>query len=171
MIGILALGAPWIGRFTVRASGARTGPSRRIGDVCPAIARVGTFPDIATLGATLWLRLDPWRWRSKFRTSWLLGRSRITVAWRMDCGMTEQINSHPVTDLKRGAYLINTARGKPCIAEDVAAALERGQLAGYAGDVWFPQPPPSSLSSNQTSSPWGGSASPISRAASRSSEA
>ena len=27
-------------------------------------------------------------------------------------------------------------------AKAVAAALESGQLAGYAGDVWFPQPPP-----------------------------
>jgi formate dehydrogenase len=42
--------------------------------------------------------------------------------------------------LKRGAYLINTARGKICDRDAVAAALESGQLAGYAGDVWFPQP-------------------------------
>ncbi len=44
--------------------------------------------------------------------------------------------------MKRGAYLINTARGKICDREAVAAACESGQLAGYAGDVWFPQPPP-----------------------------
>jgi formate dehydrogenase len=52
------------------------------------------------------------------------------------------INAKSLKNFKRGAYLINTARGKLCIAEDVAAALESGQLAGYAGDVWFPQPPP-----------------------------
>src|SRR5271154_3593476 len=52
------------------------------------------------------------------------------------------INARSLKNFKRGAYLINTARGKLCIAEDVAAALESGQLAGYAGDVWFPQPPP-----------------------------
>ncbi len=52
------------------------------------------------------------------------------------------INAESLKSFKRGAYLINTARGKLCIAEDVAAALESGQLAGYAGDVWFPQPPP-----------------------------
>jgi formate dehydrogenase len=44
--------------------------------------------------------------------------------------------------MKRGAYLVNTARGKICERDAVAAALESGQLAGYAGDVWFPQPAP-----------------------------
>ena len=44
--------------------------------------------------------------------------------------------------MKRGAYLINTARGKICDRDAVAKALETGRLAGYAGDVWFPQPAP-----------------------------
>ena len=44
--------------------------------------------------------------------------------------------------MKRGAYLINTARGKICDREAVARACTSGQLAGYAGDVWFPQPAP-----------------------------
>jgi formate dehydrogenase len=44
--------------------------------------------------------------------------------------------------MKRGAYLVNTARGKIADREAVAAALRSGQLAGYAGDVWFPQPAP-----------------------------
>jgi formate dehydrogenase len=44
--------------------------------------------------------------------------------------------------MKRGAYLINTARGKICDRDAVARACESGQLAGYAGDVWFPQPAP-----------------------------
>lgn len=47
-----------------------------------------------------------------------------------------------IARMKRGAYLINTARGKICDREAVAAACESGQLAGYAGDVWFPQPAP-----------------------------
>ena len=45
--------------------------------------------------------------------------------------------------MKRGAYLVNTARGKIVDRDAVARALERGHLAGYAGDVWFPQPAPS----------------------------
>jgi formate dehydrogenase len=44
--------------------------------------------------------------------------------------------------MKRGSYLINTARAKICNRDAVVAASESGQLAGYAGDVWFPQPPP-----------------------------
>ena len=42
--------------------------------------------------------------------------------------------------MKRGSYLVNTARGKICDRDAVVRALESGQLAGYAGDVWFPQP-------------------------------
>ncbi|GIH23689.1 formate dehydrogenase [Acrocarpospora phusangensis] len=44
--------------------------------------------------------------------------------------------------MKRGAYLINTARAKICDRDAVVRALESGQLAGYAGDVWYPQPAP-----------------------------
>ncbi len=52
------------------------------------------------------------------------------------------INAHTLKNFKRGAYLINTARGKLCDREAIVQALENGQLAGYAGDVWFPQPAP-----------------------------
>ncbi|MCW4454328.1 NAD-dependent formate dehydrogenase [Flavobacterium sp. MXW15] len=44
--------------------------------------------------------------------------------------------------LKRGTYLVNTARGKLVDRDAVVRALESGKLAGYAGDVWFPQPAP-----------------------------
>jgi formate dehydrogenase len=47
-----------------------------------------------------------------------------------------------IAKMKRGAYLVNTARGKICDRDAVARACESGQLAGYAGDVWFPQPAP-----------------------------
>jgi len=47
-----------------------------------------------------------------------------------------------IGSMKRGAYLINTARGKIADRDAVVRALESGQLAGYAGDVWFPQPAP-----------------------------
>lgn len=47
-----------------------------------------------------------------------------------------------IGQMRRGTYLINTARGKICDRSAVVHALESGQLAGYAGDVWFPQPPP-----------------------------
>ncbi|WP_036301509.1 NAD-dependent formate dehydrogenase [Methylotenera sp. L2L1] len=47
-----------------------------------------------------------------------------------------------IAKMKRGAYLVNTARGKICDENAVARALKSGHLAGYAGDVWFPQPAP-----------------------------
>ncbi len=47
-----------------------------------------------------------------------------------------------IAKMRHGSYLINTARGKICDRDAVAAACESGQLAGYAGDVWFPQPAP-----------------------------
>ncbi|MFZ2452692.1 MAG: NAD-dependent formate dehydrogenase [Methylovulum miyakonense] len=52
------------------------------------------------------------------------------------------INEASLKNFKRGAYLINTARGKLCDRDAIVNALESGQLAGYAGDVWFPQPAP-----------------------------
>ena len=47
-----------------------------------------------------------------------------------------------IARMKRGSYIVNTARGKICDRDAIARALESGQLAGYAGDVWFPQPAP-----------------------------
>ena len=47
-----------------------------------------------------------------------------------------------ISKMKKGAYIVNTARGKICNREAIAKALESGQLSGYAGDVWFPQPAP-----------------------------
>jgi formate dehydrogenase len=52
-----------------------------------------------------------------------------------------------IAKMKRGAYIVNTARGKICDRDAIVRALESGQLAGYAGDVWFPQPAP-------TDHPW-----------------
>jgi formate dehydrogenase len=51
-------------------------------------------------------------------------------------------NDELISKCKPGAYLINTARGKICDKDAIAEALKSGQLSGYAGDVWFPQPAP-----------------------------
>ena len=47
-----------------------------------------------------------------------------------------------ISKMKKGAYIINTARGKICNREAIVEALQSGHLSGYAGDVWFPQPAP-----------------------------
>ncbi len=44
--------------------------------------------------------------------------------------------------MKRGTYLVNTARGKLVDRDAVVRALKSAQLSGYAGDVWYPQPAP-----------------------------
>ncbi len=51
-------------------------------------------------------------------------------------------NDDMISKCKKGAYIINTARGKICDKDAIARGLESGQLSGYAGDVWFPQPAP-----------------------------
>ena len=47
-----------------------------------------------------------------------------------------------ISKMKKGAYIVNTARGKICNRDAIAKALKSGQLSAYAGDVWFPQPAP-----------------------------
>ena len=52
------------------------------------------------------------------------------------------INEKTLKFFKRGAYIVNTARGKLVDADALVRAVESGHIAGYAGDVWFPQPAP-----------------------------
>ncbi|GFG98245.1 NAD-dependent formate dehydrogenase [Mycobacterium timonense] len=47
-----------------------------------------------------------------------------------------------ISTMRRGSYIVNTARAEETVPEAIAAALRSGQLGGYAGDVWYPQPPP-----------------------------
>ncbi|KAF2771599.1 formate dehydrogenase-III [Teratosphaeria nubilosa] len=51
-------------------------------------------------------------------------------------------NKDMINKMKPGSWLVNTARGAIVVKEDVADALKSGQLRGYGGDVWFPQPAP-----------------------------
>ena len=51
-------------------------------------------------------------------------------------------NDDLISKMRKGSYIVNTARGKICDKDAITRALESGQLAGYAGDVWFPQPAP-----------------------------
>jgi D-3-phosphoglycerate dehydrogenase len=50
------------------------------------------------------------------------------------------INTARLALMKPGAYLVNCARGGLVHEGDVAAALQRGQLAGYGADVVEPEP-------------------------------
>ena len=51
-------------------------------------------------------------------------------------------NLERLNSMKQGAYLVNTARGRIVDRDALVEVLEKGHLAGYAGDVWYPQPAP-----------------------------
>ena len=51
-------------------------------------------------------------------------------------------DSELLYSMKRGAYLVNTARGRIVDTDALVEVMESGHLAGYAGDVWYPQPAP-----------------------------
>jgi formate dehydrogenase len=115
------------------------------------------------IGLAIMRRLKPFDMHLHY-----VDRQRVSAAVEQELGLTWHptvedmvkvcdvvtINAplHPETEnlfddallskMKRGAYLVNTARGKICDRDAVVRALESGQLAGYAGDVWFPQPAP-----------------------------
>jgi formate dehydrogenase len=66
----------------------------------------------------------------------------VTINCPLHPQTEHMFNEQLISKMKRGAYIVNTARGKICDRDAIARALESGQLAGYAGDVWFPQPAP-----------------------------
>jgi formate dehydrogenase len=66
----------------------------------------------------------------------------VTINAPLHPGTLDLFNEELIGKMKRGAYLVNTARALICNRDAVVRALESGQLAGYAGDVWFPQPAP-----------------------------
>ena len=52
------------------------------------------------------------------------------------------VNAKFIAKCKRGVYIVNTARGALCDENAVAEACKTGQIGGYGGDVWYPQPAP-----------------------------
>jgi len=65
-------------------------------------------------------------------------------------------NKELLSKMKKGSWLVNTARGAIVVKEDVAEALKSGHLRGYGGDVWFPQPAPKEHPLRYAQNPWGG---------------
>lgn len=50
------------------------------------------------------------------------------------------INSDVFSKMKASAYLINTSRGAPVNQYDLKTALEKGEIAGFGGDVFIDEP-------------------------------
>jgi D-3-phosphoglycerate dehydrogenase len=51
------------------------------------------------------------------------------------------INKETLSKCKDGAFIINTARGKLVVEEDMVEALRSGKIGGYATDVYYSDPP------------------------------
>ncbi|KAE8691647.1 Formate dehydrogenase [Hibiscus syriacus] len=51
-------------------------------------------------------------------------------------------DKHRIAKLKKGVLIVNNARGAIMDTQAVADACSSGHIAGYSGDVWFPQPAP-----------------------------
>jgi formate dehydrogenase len=66
----------------------------------------------------------------------------VTINAPLHPGTKNLFNDALLGKMKRGTYLVNTARGLIVDRDAVVRALKSGQLAGYAGDVWYPQPAP-----------------------------
>jgi len=66
----------------------------------------------------------------------------VTVNCPLHEGTRGLVNHELLKHFKKGAWLINTARGAICDRDAVAEALKSGQLSGYSGDVWNVQPAP-----------------------------
>ena len=66
----------------------------------------------------------------------------VTINCPLHPETEHMFNKDLISKMKIGAYIVNTARGKICDKDAIVDALNSGHLAGYAGDVWFPQPAP-----------------------------
>ncbi|KAF8904445.1 hypothetical protein CPB84DRAFT_1814438 [Gymnopilus junonius] len=61
----------------------------------------------------------------------------VTVNCPLHEGTRGLVNAELLKHFKKGAWLVNTARGAICDKDAVAAALKSGQLSGYAGTAIF----------------------------------
>ncbi len=51
------------------------------------------------------------------------------------------IDARAISRMKDGVVIVNTARGKVVVEEDLAGALKTGKVGAYATDVWASDPP------------------------------
>lgn len=80
----------------------------------------------------------------------------VTVNCPLHEGTRNLINKDNIKHMKKGAWLINTARGAICDADAVREAVDSGYLLGYGGDVWNHQPAPAEHPWRKMQNPHGG---------------
>ncbi|KAK0550707.1 formate dehydrogenase (NAD+) [Tilletia horrida] len=66
----------------------------------------------------------------------------LTVNAPLHDGTRGLVNKELISHMKKGAWIVNTARGAICVAEDIKEAVQSGRIRGYGGDVSYPQPAP-----------------------------
>ncbi|MSR64623.1 MAG: 3-phosphoglycerate dehydrogenase [Verrucomicrobiae bacterium] len=66
----------------------------------------------------------------------------VTLHTNLTDETRHMINTKRIALMKKGAVLINTARGELVETNDIATALKSGQLLGYGADVLETEPPP-----------------------------
>lgn len=57
----------------------------------------------------------------------------LTCSCQLHEGTRGLVNDELLSHFKKGAWLVNTARGAICDKDAVAKALKSGQLSGYSG--------------------------------------
>ena len=118
-LGLVGLGS--IGRMVARKAGAL------------GLQVVGTRRDLSrSAGGIPVMPLPELLARSDF----------VSLHLPLDDENEKLIGEAELATMKPGSFLINTARGGLVDHQALAAALERGQLAGAALDVQDPEPPP-----------------------------
>lgn len=66
----------------------------------------------------------------------------ITIHAPLTPSTDNLFNEDVLNKMKKGSYLVNTARDKIVNTQALVNAVNSGQIQGYAGDVWYPQPAP-----------------------------
>jgi D-3-phosphoglycerate dehydrogenase len=66
----------------------------------------------------------------------------VSLHMNLDDKNRGMFNKDLLSKMKKGAYLINTARGGLVVEKDIAEACKSGHLGGYAADVLDKEPPP-----------------------------
>jgi D-3-phosphoglycerate dehydrogenase len=66
----------------------------------------------------------------------------VSLHMNLDDSNRGVINRNLIAEMKKGAMLINTARGGLVNEKDIAEACKSGQLGGYGADVLDHEPPP-----------------------------
>jgi len=80
----------------------------------------------------------------------------ITVNCPLHEGTRGLINKETLKHVKKGAWIVNTARGAICDRAAIKEALESGHINGYSGDVWDVQPAPKDHPWRTIKNPLGG---------------